>query len=207
MGLVKELFIVRHGETDYNKQRIIQGRGVDSSLNAKGRKQAKALFDYYKDYSFDAVYASALVRTHQTLAHFEDLGHTIQKDANLDEIDWGEHEGRKGTPALKVEYTQITQQWIDGNYHFRIKGGESPLEVQQRLNQFLEEALHQESHDKVLICTHGRTSRILFCTLLNWELSKMQNFQHRNTGVAKFVADGDTYKLEFYNNIDHLVDD
>ncbi len=203
MNLVKELFVVRHGQTEYNKSRIVQGRGIDSSLNAKGREQAKALFEGYKNHNFDAIYASALVRTHETIAPFEALGYEIQKTPNLDEIDWGKHEGKVGTPASEAEYVRLRQSWNDGNYHAKIEGGESPYEVQQRLKLFVDE-LHQQNHNKVLVCTHGRTSRILLCMLLGWELAKMEGFIHQNTGVAKLIPSGEKYELAFFNNIDHL---
>ena len=206
MNLVKELYIVRHGQTDYNKAGIVQGRGVDSSLNATGRKQAKALFEHYKDHNFDAIYASALVRTHQTVQPFEALDYDIQKIAHLDEINWGHHEGKQSTPALKAEYNHIHQSWLDGHYHIGIEGGESPLQVQDRLKLFIAE-LHQQNYERVLVCTHGRTSRVLLCTLLGWELSKMADFQHRNTGMAKLIAGDDKYELGFFNNIDHLDGD
>ncbi|MEZ4885807.1 MAG: histidine phosphatase family protein [Chitinophagales bacterium] len=205
MNLVKELFVVRHGETDYNKAGIVQGRGINSSLNDKGRKQAQALFEGYKDHAFDAIYASALVRTHQTVEPFEALGYEILKSPNLDEIDWGVHEGKRGMPELREEYRQINQEWNNGNYHARIEGGESPFEVQTRLRLFFDD-LHQKGHDKVLICSHGRTSRILFCLLLGWEMSEMEGFIHQNTGVAKLVAAGEKYELAFYNNVEHLGD-
>ena len=47
MNGTKEIFIIRHGETDYNLQGIIQGKGVNPSLNDKGRKQAQLFFDHY----------------------------------------------------------------------------------------------------------------------------------------------------------------
>ena len=203
MNLIEELFIVRHGQTDFNKARIVQGRGINSSLNGTGRKQAKALFEAYKDYNFDKLYASALVRTHQTIELFETLDYTIHKTPNLDEIDWGKHEGKVGTPASEAEYAHLRQAWSDGNYHAKIEGGESPYEVRDRLQLFVDE-LHQQNHNKVLVCTHGRTSRILLCMLLGWDLSKMEGFVHRNTGVAKLVPNGAFYKLDFFNNIDHL---
>lgn len=206
MNLVKELFIVRHGQTDFNKARIVQGRGIDSSLNAKGREQAKALFEGYKDHNFDAIYASALVRTHQTIELFETLDYTIQKTPNLDEINWGKHEGKVGTPKSEAEFIHTRQAWNDGNYHAKIEGGESPYEVQARLQLFVNE-IHQQNHQKVLVCTHGRTSRILLCMLLGWELSKMEGFVHRNTGVAKLIPMGEKYELAFFNNVDHLEGD
>jgi bisphosphoglycerate-dependent phosphoglycerate mutase len=70
----KEFYIIRHGETDLNKQGIIQGRGIDSDLNDTGRAQAAAFYAMYKDLTFDKVYTSALKRTHQTVKGFIDAG-------------------------------------------------------------------------------------------------------------------------------------
>ena len=68
-----KLYLIRHGETDYNRQGIVQGGGVDSSLNDLGRRQAEAFFEHYKHLRFDAVYVSALKRTHETLAPWRTL--------------------------------------------------------------------------------------------------------------------------------------
>jgi probable phosphoglycerate mutase len=47
--LTREFFIIRHGETDFNLQGIVQGRGVDPSLNETGRRQANQFYEYYKN--------------------------------------------------------------------------------------------------------------------------------------------------------------
>ena len=59
----KTVYFVRHGETEYNRKHIIQGRGVDSDLNAKGQKQAAMLYDSYGDQEFELVVFSSLKRT------------------------------------------------------------------------------------------------------------------------------------------------
>ncbi|WP_282456203.1 histidine phosphatase family protein [Chitinophaga sedimenti] len=66
----KELYIIRHGETDFNRQGIVQGRGVNSDLNAMGVAQAEAFYEHYKHIPFDKVYTSSLKRTHQTVKKF-----------------------------------------------------------------------------------------------------------------------------------------
>ena len=48
----KEIYIIRHGETDYNRQGIVQGQGVDTSLNDLGRRQASAFFEHYRHIDF-----------------------------------------------------------------------------------------------------------------------------------------------------------
>ncbi|HRG79965.1 MAG TPA: histidine phosphatase family protein, partial [Cyclobacteriaceae bacterium] len=59
----KKIYIIRHGQTDFNLQGIVQGSGVDSSLNDMGRAQADAFYLTYKDIPFDKIYTSALRRT------------------------------------------------------------------------------------------------------------------------------------------------
>lgn len=203
--LIPELYVIRHGETNYNRQRIIQGRGIDSSLNETGQWQAQRFFDAYQHLKFDAIFASALVRTHQTVAPFKAQNIDIQTFAELDEINWGIHEGIRPSPENHQEYKQLMKDWKSGKLNAKIRGGESPLEVQIRLQAFLQ-YLHQQKYQKVLICTHGRTSRILFCTLLGKSLTHMSDFNHRNTALAKFVGDKNKlhYRLIFHNNIEHL---
>ena len=67
---IKEIYIIRHGQTDFNVKQVVQGRGVNSDLNDTGLQQAKSFFDTYHPIDFDVIYTSKLKRTHQTVAHF-----------------------------------------------------------------------------------------------------------------------------------------
>ena len=68
-----ELYIIRHGETDFNKRGIIQGRGVNSDLNDHGISQARSFYKAYHHIEFDKVITSTLKRTHQTVQSFIDV--------------------------------------------------------------------------------------------------------------------------------------
>jgi probable phosphoglycerate mutase len=70
----KKVYIVRHGQTDFNARGIVQGSGVDSSLNEKGRAQAEAFYEAFKGVKFDKVYTSVLKRTKESVARFIELG-------------------------------------------------------------------------------------------------------------------------------------
>ena len=72
--VLKTLYIVRHGQTDLNKQGIVQGRGRNTDLNEEGRKQAGEFFEAYKNVHFDKIYISELKRTQPSLQQFLDLG-------------------------------------------------------------------------------------------------------------------------------------
>ena len=200
----QRLYILRHGQTNFNLQRIVQGRGINSDLNETGLAQAKAFFEHYKHLPFCAVYASNLKRTQQTIAHFETIGHRIECFGELDEISWGKHEGRPLTLEDKANYMQVKNDWDNGLWNISTPDGESPLDVQERLQVFLNH-LYQQKHEATLICTHGRTSRILLCMLLKQPLYEMDTHKHSNTSLAKLEWQNDKYELVFSGNVEHLA--
>ena len=67
------MYIIRHGETEYNRMGIVQGSGVDTDINELGQQQADAFFQAYKHIPFQRIYVSSLKRTHQTVAPFAPL--------------------------------------------------------------------------------------------------------------------------------------
>lgn len=199
----KEIYLVRHGQTDYNLRGIIQGRGVNSELNEKGRAQALAFYEHYKHEVFDDVLVSALIRTQQTLAPFEQAGHVLKQHDELDEIDWGNHEGKGGDPRLAEEYLSLTEKWRAGHLHERIDGGESPLDLQVRQRQFIDYILPSYGA-RVLICSHGRAIRSMLCNMLNVPLSQMDDFPHTNLSLYKLHQFDDRFEIVLFNSTEHL---
>jgi len=59
----KTIYLIRHGETDFNRRGVVQGSGVDSDLNDMGRAQAQAFFQAYQHVPFEKLYVSGLKRT------------------------------------------------------------------------------------------------------------------------------------------------
>ncbi|HEY0175289.1 MAG TPA: histidine phosphatase family protein, partial [Pedobacter sp.] len=112
----KELYIIRHGETELNKQGIIQGRGIDSDLNDTGRAQAAAFYEHYKNLPFNKVYTSALRRTQQTVKGFIDAGFPWEKHPELDELAWGEMEGKHTSENAVGAFKDMTEKWQAGEY-------------------------------------------------------------------------------------------
>ena len=152
-----ELYIIRHGETDFNKQGIVQGRGVNSDLNKIGRHQAKQFFKAYHHVEFDKIITSTLKRTHQTVESFINKGIPWEQDPGFDELDWGINEGRAATPEMKEEFYQLTKNWMEGNLTLKFPGGENPIEVNERQKNVIQKLLAEHDQlNKVLICMHGR---------------------------------------------------
>lgn len=199
----KQLFIIRHGETDLNLEGIVQGRGVNPPLNETGRKQAQLFFKYYQHEDFDIVYTSSLVRAQESVRTFIDKGIPWEQHRELDEISWGIFEGKRALPDFKALYRNLIENWDRGNLDEKAPGGESPVEVQHRQVQFVN-YLMKQPFKKALICMHGRAMRIFLPTLLNQPLSTMDQFPHHNLTLYKLNHDGQRFSVELFNNMDHL---
>jgi broad specificity phosphatase PhoE len=200
---MKELYIIRHGETEYNKLGIVQGSGVNSSLNDTGRAQALKLFQKYGQIKFDYVYTSTLKRTHETAQHFINQGATWRVRGELREIGWGVHEGQKGTKDSIQRYRDLITAWQSGDFDARLEKGESIAEVRNRLEKFLDE-IKKTDFEKALICTHGRTLRCLMCLLKNEHLRAMENYDFANTSLSIVNLLGEDFKVILQNDISHL---
>jgi probable phosphoglycerate mutase len=200
----KEIFIVRHGETDFNRLNIVQGSGVDKELNDLGHHQAKRFYDHYKHIPFQHVFTSALIRTHQSVANFivNGIKHTILPELN--EISWGDFEGKLQTPEQKAIYWETVNQWNNGDLHAKITNGESPIELQQRQKIALQLILKAEE-ELVLICMHGRAMKSFLCLMLNESLTKMEQFQHTNLCLYHLEYDGEKFELLKVNDTTHLL--
>src|SRR5687767_1429816 len=128
----KFLYIIRHGETDFNKKSIVQGSGVDTDLNDEGRRQAALFHLHYRDHPFDRIYVSDLKRTKQSVQQFIDQGIPFTTLKELNEISWGEFEGKSQSEEQKNKYLEIVGKWNSGDDHAKLQSGESPYEMQQR---------------------------------------------------------------------------
>ena len=203
----KELYIIRHGQTDFNLKGIVQGRGVDSPLNEMGEKQAEAFYTYYKDVRFDKIYTSTLLRTHQTVAPFLKEGIPMEQLEGLDEIGWGVYEGKEQTAKIMEGFADLTARWRNGELDVCVDGGETPNQLLRRQQNALNHILSSTpAEKKVLICMHGRAMRVFLCLLTNREIALMDDFPHTNTALYIVRYDDSGSFIEDAYNIQHLAE-
>ena len=202
--MAKELYFIRHGETDFNAQGMVQGRGINSDLNATGRAQGEAFYRKYKDVPFDKLYTSTLKRTHQTVRQFIEAGLPWEQLSGLDELAWGELEGKPATEDSISAFRSLIEKWQAGDYNAKVPGGESPAEVELRLKEAMDIITSRTEEHTVLICMHGRALRLLLCILTNKPLSEMADFPHQNTTLYRVAYENGAYTIIDANNTDHL---
>lgn len=200
-----ELYIIRHGETDFNRRGIVQGRGVNSDLNEVGITQAKSFFKAYHHIEFDKVITSTLKRTHQTVQNFIEAGIPWEQHSGLDELDWGVNEGREATKEMKDEFQALTKSWMNGHLHLKFPGGESPIEVNTRQKEVVQKIIAEHQNiQRILICMHGRALRLLLCELQNIPLNNMDTFPHSNVSLYRLKYNGNSFEMLDFNNTDHF---
>ena len=201
--ILKDIYIIRHGQTDFNVRQIVQGRGINSDINETGMQQAAHFFEAHKEIHFDVVYTSSLKRTWQTVDAFIDKNIPHIATTALDEIDWGIFEGVEHHKSLQKEYYDIIDEWKKGNLSVKIEGGESAQDLANRLQPFVDD-INQSKEKTILVCTHGRTLRVLMCLLLNKPIAEMDTFEHQNTCLYHLQKNEDEYTLLKQNDISHL---
>ena len=200
---VKKIYIVRHGQTKFNEQGIVQGRGVNASLNKLGQQQATQFYQQYKSLGFQRILISSLKRTYESVEQFIEDGIPYDVYEGLDEISWGVHEGAHASEQRNKYFREMVRNWRSGNTAFRIEGGESPDDVSIRQAPVIE-ALKGLSEEIILVCMHGRALRILLCKILGLPLSEMDKFEHDNLGLYVVEYNGNGFNLVLENSTDHF---
>ena len=200
------LYLVRHGETDYNRNRIMQGRRIDSPLNALGVQQAEALASRLADIEFDAIYTSSLRRAIETadavaVNHPDVPRYSL---AGLDEMSWGVFEGEPRSQRLQAMLEEMYERWGSGDFDYRVDEGESINEVQHRSSEAISHIVEEHPGDTVLVVSHGRLLRVLLATILDVGLERMNEFKHANTCVNIITYAGSSFTSSLLNCTAHL---
>ena len=198
------LLIARHGETDFNKNGLMQGRGIDAPLNDRGVKQAKKLASYLRNYETDLLVSSNLKRAIQTASYYsESNGISLKKSSALDEMDFGDFEGRSYDDII-TELAYIDKAWRRGEIEKKIPGGESPLSVYERASTEILTMIKEQEHGLITLVIHGRLMRILFSEWLGFGIKNMHLIEHENGAVNQFVYKNGSFNVVYLNKTTHL---
>lgn len=207
MNQTTHLYLVRHGETDFNRQGIVQGRGVNSPLNELGRTQATALAGRFVADPVDVIYSSPLRRAFETATAVAKAIQieTIPTDPDLEEMSWGIFEGQPQSKTLHDAFEDMKHRWHIGEHDYRVEQGESLRQVQTRGVRAVDGILRQNIGKKVLVVAHGRFLRILLASLLEeYGIPRMEELHHTNTGVNYLTHDGQRFQAVKLNCTQHL---
>ena len=172
------LFLVRHGETESNRQGLALGR-ADVPLNDLGRKQAGQLASAFADEPLLAVYSSPLQRTIDTarpIAAAHDL--TVAIEPAFIEMDVGEVEGLTFS-ELRERYPQLLETWGSAQGpQSPMPGGERLLDVQQRAIRAVQSLATRHADGDVCVVTHNFVILSLLADALAIDLAGFRRLRH-----------------------------
>lgn len=174
-----ELYIVRHGQTVWNAQKLLQG-SVDIELNENGRQLAGLTGEALENVHFDKIYSSPLIRAYETACLIR--GHRnipIIRDERLKELSFGINEGKDFSMLLQDE-TDPFHYFFDRPELYRApERGETLEAICQRGKDFLETTVEKEYMDceRIMIVAHGAMNKALMCHI-------------KKHGVDKFWSGG-----------------
>jgi len=178
-----KLFLVRHGQTGWNKNGILQGR-TDVPLNDEGIRQAIKLAELLQNEKIDFIFSSPLIRAKLT-AEIIAKKHKLEiiEDRRLKEIDLGEWEGQKTEEVLKDPKREL---WAKYELNSETPGGESIGEVEKRVFEFLDEIFSKYSEKNILIVGHQLVNAVIKRRLIGKPQDFLKNFMDKNAQISKF---------------------
>ena len=160
----KTVYIFRHGETDWNRERRLQGNS-DIPLNHNGRQQALALREFFRLNPVDVFLSSDLSRAHETARIAAgDAPIDVVLDRRLRETHLGEAEGLLYSEIIDRFGQKLWDEWYSlsgGSQDARFPGGESKAEHVRRLLDALESFLRATPHARIGVASHGGAMRRL----------------------------------------------
>ena len=203
-----EIVLIRHGETSWNFAARLQGH-LDIPLNARGVEQARRLAQALGDEVFDAVIASDLQRAFDTAqAIAAPRAMRVLVDSNLRERCFGAFEGLLYAD-IESHFPQAWQDWKTRAIDARYPAG---VRVAETLREFSARSLdsvfgHARAHPgkKIAIVTHGGVLDCVYRAAAQIALDRPRDFDIMNTGVNRFVLEGDRVTLVRWGDISHLA--
>ena len=198
-------YIVRHGETVWNRNGRIQGH-TDVPLGESGRRQVKMLAKRLAGCSFSTVYASDLSRSiesAQVLSEGRDV--SIETDSDLREFSYGEWEGLTLAEAEAREPTTFAKQLSLADRSFAAPGGEDATQLLDRVRRFHTRAMNRcNATDNLLIVAHGGPIRALLVCLLGLTDEHFWRFRVDCAGLSIISYHLGGGLIELWNDTGHL---
>ena len=192
-----ELWLVRHGETDWNKEARIQGFS-DIPLNPYGLRQAEALKTRIGHEVFDYVYSSDLSRARQTaMTCYPEIEPVL--DERLREINLGQLEGRIRHELSAEEQQQLN--WRVAPFERKIPQGESHYDLHQRVSSWLNSL---PESGRVIAFSHGGTISAILHSFTGRSASGDWGFRLKNTSISKVVITEGFTLMDTVNDAVHL---
>ncbi|MCY4018577.1 MAG: histidine phosphatase family protein [Chloroflexi bacterium] len=195
---VEKVLLIRHGETDFNRERRLQGV-MQIPLNERGRNQAHSVARYLKGLSIDALYTSPILRAHETA---EIIGNCIglppHSDERLREIEFGLFEGLTFGEVEDL-FPAAHHNWSTGYLAFKAPEGESRHDVQRRMRAAWDDLTANADHKTIALVSHGSAIAIFLGSMY----AILPDTSIKNTSITTLKRREEIWEILGYAELPH----
>jgi|GEM_PF-2315608 len=192
---MKDIVLIRHGSTDWNKNNKVQGRN-NIELNQDGINQINSIIPFIKIFNPDSLFCSPIKRAMQSAEIISTAINVkiIEMDEFM-EINVGEWQGKSGADLLSLRSWNI---YLNDPEKAHPEDGESFINFHNRVvNGF--EAILKIKKNKVLIVTHSDVIRVIICYALNLPLVRIHSFKINLGSVSRINYDKNKIQIANLN--------
>ena len=211
MDGMTELILIRHGETDWNRELRFQGQ-VDVPLNATGHEQARRLAERLgaERLAVDHLVCSDLIRTRQTAQPV--LGTLLPQlhidkvlDASLREQSFGLVDGMR-VDDIKLQHAGAWENWLRFDADGGMPGGETTRQFHARVMDAVRRLAQEYAGKTLMVVTHGGVLDMVWRTAKGVGLHGPRQSDIPNAGFNRVRLDGDAIELLHWADVRHLAD-
>jgi probable phosphoglycerate mutase len=200
-----ELILLRHGETDWNRELRFQGH-VDVALNSIGLEQARRLAARLAGESAHGLYASDLLRAQQTaMPVAEQLGLAAVSEPQLREQSFGRVDGMR-VDDIKAQHPQAWEGWLRFEEDYCMPEGETTRQFHARVMEAVNRLSAAHPHKTLVVVTHGGVLDMIFRTARSLGLSGPRQSDIPNAGLNRVRVREGGIDILAWADVAHLAD-
>jgi len=170
------LYLIRHGATEGSDDGPLRYKGsLDVPLSDKGRAQVRAAAEFMLAHQMmpDVLYCSPLSRARESAEIMGNIFGVASKEVpEFKERDFGTWEGMS-FDEIRAEFPKAFDSWASDPLHFSPLGGESTLEVRDRVMPRLKSLLNENEDSSLCVVAHGGVNRVILCELTGLPLENI----------------------------------
>jgi broad specificity phosphatase PhoE len=197
------IYLVRHGQTAWNKEEIFRGR-TDVPLNEMGLREASLAAEYFRGTEIQTIYSSPLSRAWQTAGKIaEVVRREVVSLDGINDMSFGAWEGQPLRDVQKNDSERYSQ-WRDAPHLVKIPGGETLDEVRLRAMTALEEVIRSHAGASIVLVSHRVINKVLICGILGLDNSHFWQIGQDTTAINLIQTRRGKYILSLLNEACHL---
>ena len=198
-----EIYLVRHGQTTWNKARMFRGRR-DVRLNEVGRREAACVAQALGDVSFARIYTSPLSRARETAETMAALrGGRICPEPAFVDIDYGEWTEYWDIEARR-KFREEYELWQTSPHLMKFPGGESLHEVRGRAFPRFSALAEIHRDGPIAVVSHRVVLKVLLCAAKGWDNSRFWDVRMDTGAISLLKFEGSRLRVVVENDTRHL---